>query len=185
MQKCYSFLLLFIISSLWAQKEERITMPSRMQEKGVVFLLNGMGVRTFLGIKIYYGGLYLLAKSTDPVAICTANDPMIIRLKCVSGLVTKERMVKTTRKGFIKSTKNNLAPIRKKIDLFLSVFKEKIKINDIFTFIYIPDQGTEVYKNGTLLLCIQGLAFKKALFGIWLCEQPAQVRLKNDMLGIK
>ncbi|HCX90261.1 MAG: hypothetical protein COW04_00540 [Deltaproteobacteria bacterium CG12_big_fil_rev_8_21_14_0_65_43_10] len=28
-----------------------------------------------------------------------------------------------------------------------------------------------------------GLPFKKALFGIWLCDNPAQKSLKREMLG--
>ncbi len=30
---------------------------------------------------------------------------------------------------------------------------------------------------------IKGLEFKKALFGIWLCDKPAQKSLKQEMLG--
>jgi hypothetical protein len=30
---------------------------------------------------------------------------------------------------------------------------------------------------------IQGLAFKQAMFGIWLCERPADAGLRVAMLG--
>lgn len=40
-----------------------------------------------------------------------------------------------------------------------------------------------VYKNGTKKGSIDGLDFKKALFGIWLCNKPADEDLKEGMLG--
>ena len=43
--------------------------------------------------------------------------------------------------------------------------------------------GVIVNKNGKLLTTIRGLEFKKALFGIWLGEKPADKNLKKGMLG--
>jgi len=47
----------------------------------------------------------------------------------------------------------------------------------------VPGKGVEIYKNGQMISTIQGLEFKKALFGIWLCNKPAQESLKEAMLG--
>ena len=40
-----------------------------------------------------------------------------------------------------------------------------------------------VYKDGKEVGMIEGLDFKKALFGIWLGAKPADKGLKNEMLG--
>ena len=40
-----------------------------------------------------------------------------------------------------------------------------------------------VNKNNKLATTIPGLDFKKALFGIWLCNKPADSTLKDKMLG--
>jgi hypothetical protein len=39
------------------------------------------------------------------------------------------------------------------------------------------------HKNGKMLGTIEGLEFKKALFGIWLGNNPADKDLKAGMLG--
>jgi len=48
---------------------------------------------------------------------------------------------------------------------------------------YVPGQGVQVSKNGELKTLVPGLAFKEALFGIWLGKEPADDDLKDDMLG--
>jgi hypothetical protein len=63
------------------------------------------------------------------------------------------------------------------------VFKKEIKEDDSYDLIYVPGKGVEVYINGEYTSVTEGLAFKKALFGIWLSEKPAQKSLKKAMLG--
>lgn len=49
--------------------------------------------------------------------------------------------------------------------------------------VYVPGRGLEVYKNDKLETTIENPKFKKALFGIWLGEDPAQSSLKEGMMG--
>ena len=49
--------------------------------------------------------------------------------------------------------------------------------------IYTPGSGVAISKNGELKDTIEGIAFKKALFGIWLSDKPADKKLKKAMLG--
>ena len=64
-------------------------------------------------------------------------------------------------------------------------FKGTTKVNDYFDFINVPGKGVEIFKNGVQMGTIEGLAFKKALYGIWLGDKPAQADLKAQMLGKK
>jgi len=41
-----------------------------------------------------------------------------------------------------------------------------------------------VFKNNKELGIIEGLDFKKALFGIWFCDKPADEDLMNGMLSL-
>ncbi len=50
---------------------------------------------------------------------------------------------------------------------------------------YVPEKGVVVFKNGKIQPIIEGLEFKKALYGIWLGEEPADDDLKEDLLGGK
>ena len=54
---------------------------------------------------------------------------------------------------------------------------------DIFKIIYSPiDSTVWVYKNNVLKGKIKGDDFKKALFGIWLSNKPADEKLKNQLV---
>ena len=53
----------------------------------------------------------------------------------------------------------------------------------MFELVYVPGDGVRVIKNGKLGDTIGDRAFKEALFGIWLGDEPAQGSLKDDMLG--
>ena len=81
------------------------------------------------------------------------------------------------------STNGNTAPYKDNIDTFISVFKDNIKIGDVYDIIYTPEEGTKVYKNKELKSTVKGLDFKKVLFGIWLGNKPADKDLKTGMLG--
>jgi hypothetical protein len=177
-------LSLLMMTSLCHGKEiAGVDIPESLEISQVKLILNGAGVRSKLFIKLYVGGLYLEEKSNDPANIISADEPMLIRLHIVSSMITSENMEEATREGFLKSTGGRTESIKDQIEEFISVFKDEIKENDIYDLTYIPDKGTDVYKNAEYHSTIEGLIFKQALFGIWLCDKPAQKSLKNEMLG--
>jgi hypothetical protein len=92
-------------------------------------------------------------------------------------------MIDAIDAGFKNSTKGKQAELKTEINKFKAVFSPEIKQNDVYDFIYSPEKGTVVYKNSKAVLTIKGLEFKKALFGIWLCDEPADNGLKSAMLG--
>jgi hypothetical protein len=49
--------------------------------------------------------------------------------------------------------------------------------------VYVPGKGVNVLKNGKYQDTIGDLAFKQALFGIWLAETPVDDDLKSELLG--
>jgi len=166
-----------------AKKIEGIDMPDSLEVGKSKLVLNGAGVRSKFFMDLYVGGLYLQNKSNNPQEIIEANQPMAIRLHIISSLITSKKMENATMEGFENATKGNIEPIKSEIERFISVFKENIEKNDIFDLLYLPGEGLEVYKNDELKSRIHGLAFKQALFGIWLSDKPAQKSLKEEMLG--
>ena len=177
-------LTLIIMSPASNAKEiEGINLPESLEVAKSELILNGAGVRSKFFIDLYVGGLYLQNKSNNPREIIEEDELMAIRLHIISSLITSKKMENATREGFENATKGNIEPIKRQIEQFISVFKEKIEENDIFDLIYLPGKGLEVYKNGELRSRIEGLAFKRALFGIWLSDKPAQNSLKEEMLG--
>ncbi len=147
-------------------------------------VLNGVGIRDKWFIDLYVGALYLENKNTNYANIINADKKMSIKLHIVSSLITSEKLQSATNEGFENSTGGNMDNIKAQIDQFLSVFKDEVKENDVYDFLYIPNDGVQVYKNNILLTTIISLEFKKALFGIWIGDDPAQSSLKNELLGL-
>jgi hypothetical protein len=177
-------LMLIMMSPVCNAKEvEGVNLPDSLEVANSKVILNGAGVRSKFFMDLYVGGLYLENKSNNPQEIIEADEPMAIRLHIISSLITSKKMENATREGFENATKGNTEPIKSQIEEFISVFKEKIEENDIFDLIYMPGKGLEVYKNSEFKSRIEGLTFKQALFGIWLCDKPAQKSLKKEMLG--
>ena len=160
-----------------------INMPETLKSGETNLELNGVGIRSKYFIKLYVGGLYLQNKTKDANKVLNADEPMAIRLHIISSMITSEKMEESTREGFENSMGGNTDAFKGEIEMFIKVFKNEIKDGDIFNMIYTPAKGVEVYKNNKLTTTIGNPKFKKALFGIWLGDDPAQDSLKEDMLG--
>jgi hypothetical protein len=176
------FAMLFLSTSAFAVDVVGVKMPDTMKVGGQDLVFNGGNKRTKFFMKVYVAGLYLKQKSSDAQKIIDADEPMSIRLQITSGLVTPDKMKTAIDEGFEKSTGGNVAPIKAKIDAFTAVFKD-LSNGVAYDYTYVPGKGVEIYKNGQMISTIQGLEFKKALYGIWLCDKPAQESLKESMLG--
>lgn len=180
------FILLAILGmgiSMAQTKVAGVTLPQTVNFQNQQLILNGAGVREKLWIDLYAGGLYLTEKSSDANAIISANEGMAIKLHIVSKLISSNKMIEAVDEGFQKSTNGNTKAIDSKIEKFKSFFMDEITKNDVFDIVYIPSSGVTVYKNGTEKGSIDGMDFKKALFGIWLSNNPADDDLKEAMLG--
>ena len=180
-------LLVILFSNINAQVTVNgATLPARLFQTKTELVLNGAGVRTKYFIKPYVSGLYLKSKSSDAKEIINADKPMAVRMHIISNLMTNSNMTTAIIEGFEKSTNGNTKPIQPKIDICTKVFnKEPIKVGDVFDIYYIPNQGTKIFKNGIFQEpIIPGLDLKKAIFGIWLCDNPVEESLKKKMLGL-
>ncbi|MPQ47508.1 chalcone isomerase [Marinifilum sp. N1E240] len=179
------FTLLLIISSLGSIAQTKVgdvELPNEMAIKDNQMQLQGTGTRVKLWMDMYAMGLYINKKMSNADEIINTNECMGIRLEIISGLITSEKMEKATREGFKNATKGNTDPITKEIEEFIAVFSDKIEKKDVFEFVYSSEEGTLLYKNDELKKTIKGLNFKKALFGIWLCDKPADKNLKASLL---
>jgi hypothetical protein len=184
-----SLLLLALFTMLTGAAQTKIggvVMPNKVKYADDKYVtLNGGGIREKMFMDLYIGVLYLAETSSDADKIIAADEPMAIKMRVVSSMVSKENMEEAIRTGFDKSTGGNTTAIKSKIDQLISAgFKDEIAIGDIFDLIYVPGKGTTLHKNNASVVTITGLDFKKALFGIWLCSEPADENLKNKMLGL-
>ena len=182
----YAFIafLMVGISVVNAQHEiGSATLPNTVNFHEQELVYNGAGVRKKMWFKLYSGGLYLKQKSSNAYDIQNADETMVIRLYITSGMISSSKMINAVDEGFEKATNGNTAPISSKIETFKNFFSDEINDGDIFDIAYIKDKGVYVYKNSKEQGIIPGLEFKKALFGIWLGDKPADKKLKKGMLG--
>jgi hypothetical protein len=162
-----------------------VQLPAKLKTATGELDLNGGGVRKKSMFKVYVLGLYLNQKSKDAAAILKSNEEMAVRLQITSSVVNSGNMTEAIKEGFGKSLKGNTAPMQSKIDAFIGIFsKEAIKEGDVFVLNYVPGTGVKSFKNGKLLSTTEGEDFKKALFGIWLSDDPVDAALKKGILGL-
>lgn len=181
----YALVALTLAQPVAAQKEISGVKPAKTINVGNQELIyNGAGLREKFFLDLYVGALYVTTKSNDPNQLINSNESMAITLDIVSGLISSDKMISAVNEGFEASTKGNTTPLKSEIQTFKDAFKEEIVKGDHFVIAYLKSSGTEVYKNGKKLKTIKGLEFKKALFGIWLCDDPADEDLKEGMLGL-
>lgn len=167
-----------------ARRVEGAELPETLERGGTSLALNGAGPRRKYFVHVYIAALYLEAASHDAVAILAADRPMAVRLHVISRLVTPTRMRESIRDGFERSTGGHTGRFRDEIQALLDVYHGPIAVGDTVDLVYLPGRGIEIWKNGERTALIEAeLAFKRALFGIWLSEGAVQANLREALLG--
>ena len=186
MKKQIITFLVLIATTLTVSAQKTVSgvkVDEKLSLEGQSLVLNGAGTREKMWIDLYVGSLYLPKKSSSAKDIMDSKDAGAIKLNIISGMITSDKMISAINEGFENSTGKKTAPLKAKIDKFKGFFKEEIKKGDVFIIINVPNEGVVVYKNGDKKGSNVGHDLKKALFGIWLCDKPADADLKSGMLG--
>ena len=179
-------LLMVIATTLTVNAQQTVSgvkVDAKLSLEGQSLVLNGAGTREKMWIDLYVGSLYLPKKSSNAKESMDSKEAGAIKLNIISGMITSDKMISAINEGFENSTGKKTAPLKAKIDKFKGFFKEEIKKGDVFIIMNVPNEGVVVFKNGVKKGTIEGHDFKKALFGIWLCDKPADADLKDGMLG--
>lgn len=160
-----------------------VKLPATIKHDEKELTLQGAGVRKKYWFKIYVLGLYTEQKVASAAQVVSADKPMGMRLVVTSSMVTSENFSESTRGGFKQSLKGNTAPLQPKIDAFIATFsKSEIKEGDVYDLWYLPGVGVKSYRNNKYEGTVEGLDFKKALFGIWLGDDPVDEDLAEEMM---
>jgi hypothetical protein len=154
---------------------------------GTALQLNGAGTRYKAIFKVYAAALYLPAKTASPEAVLSAPGPkrmQVAMLRDIDAnelgkLFTRGMEDNSSREEFSKTIAGTL----RLADMFAA--KKKLVSGDQFTIDYLPGRGTVIAINGQP----QGEPIKEpeffnALMRIWLGRSPADMLLKNALLGI-
>lgn len=159
-----------------------VTMADSITVAGKRLVLNGMGVRSKLVIKVYVGGLYVEQKSKDPAAILQSDSVKRLVLHFVYSEVSKAQMAEAWAEGFSNNLPDKGTSLKPQIDQFLAA-AETMKKGEEMMVTYVPGTGTTLSIRGQDKLTAPGAEFGRAVFGIWLGPKPPSGGLKDGLLG--
>lgn len=71
--------------------------------------------------------------------------------------------------------------LRPRIDALNALYRD-VREGDRYALHYVPGVGTTLVLNGEALGTVEGADFARAVFSIWLGEQPFDARLKERLL---
>jgi len=186
------FFLIIIFCLTFPAFAEKVNYdPEIKVNENLTIPLRNYGVFSPLGITFFAIGLYVDGSETDNMKLKDADQPMAIRIVSLSNLLGIKKLIKELRRGFsygMDHDKEFLKTIQTRIDKFLVMLEKsgkKPKKNKHITFLYLPKKGTEVYFEKELLGEIKGHDFKRALFGIWLNNNCADPKLREEAIKIR
>jgi len=162
----------------------KTALPALYRFKNKKLILNGAGLRELLWIDVYACGLYVSTPDTNPYKIVTKDEVMIIRMDILSKAVSHSKMVKAFHKGF---NDGNTEAAVKKLQPEITDFLRHIRglvlnVGDKVDVTYEPDLGVSLYVNYKKIGTVGDLDFKKAIFNIWLSNNPVDKSLKVELL---
>jgi len=158
-----------------------ITLPDTAQVGSSKLVLNGLGLRTKVIVKVYVAGLYVEQKSSDPNAIIKSDTPKQIVMKFLHG-ASKNQMADAFNESFNDNTPDAVKTMKPDIDRLIGAL-EPVNTGDQMVFTYVPGTGTTFAMNGKDKVTIAGAAFGQVLMSVWLGPKPPNADLKKGLLG--
>jgi hypothetical protein len=148
--------------------------------------VNGAGMRTRFGFKVYALVLYLPEKKDTPAGVLESSGPRRFSLGLLRE-VTGDELGQAFIAGI---TANTDKAERSKFVNQLAQFGEAFvnipqgKKGDVITVDWVPDTGTVMTYNGKPIgEPMKDIAFYNAVLKIWLGEKPVDSTLKPQLLG--
>lgn len=148
--------------------------------------LNGAGLRVKMIIKVYAIALYLPKKVSEAAQALSMPGPKSLRIVMLRD-VGAERLTNSLVQGIQdNASKAEQQVLQERLNALEEAMRqlgEATKGSHI-DLDYVPGVGTRVSLQGKpVLKDIPGEDFYRALMRIWLGDDPADRRLKQDLLG--
>jgi len=158
-----------------------VEMPDTATVGGEKLVLNGMGLRKKLFIKVYVAGLYLPAKQSDGKKVLAADTPRRTVMHFLYG-VDREKICDAWEDALEGNVSRPSAELVAQFDTLCS-WMEDMEKGQRMTYTYEPGEGTTVEVAGKTKGTIGGKAFADALWSAWIGAEPATTDLRDGMLG--
>lgn len=163
----------------------KTALPALYRFKNKQLILNGAGLRELLWVDVYACGLYMREPEVNPLNVIDKKEIMIIRMDILSKAVSHKKLIKAFQKGFEdNNNKQTITQLRKELTDFMGFMSNvSPKIGDKFDIVYEPNIGVSLYINYKKIGTTGDLNFKKAIFKIWLANNPVDKSLKPELLS--
>lgn len=144
----------------------------------------GEGLREFLFIDIYKLAAYSESGACKPTDIVYKNETKMMRLKMMRD-IPAGRLKSNLRSTFEDNLpkKGDIEGLKKKIDSFLSMFKQDLKSGAKVDIIYSPAQGTIIKRNGkTIGHATKGKDFSELVWRSYFGGNTCCIGLKESII---
>ncbi len=170
-----------LASGAFAAELSGVKMPDKLSVAGEDLVLNGLGLRKIIIIKVYVAGLYVQARTKDAGAILASSTPRAIRLELVRD-VDKGRLTNGFKEGIEKNGGDKVAAHREHVDEFLACFGDQKK-GEVILFADAAEGGVAITIGGKVKRIVGDREFSNLVFAIWLGAKPPSDDLRKGMLG--
>ncbi|MCA9398424.1 MAG: chalcone isomerase family protein [Candidatus Omnitrophica bacterium] len=182
--KILMFVLLVTLFSILSFEAEAaqiqgVNFDEVYKDEGVVMELQGTGLKTMLFFKAFVAGFY--QDETYP-GEDLGQFPKRIEVEYFVDIPAKKLNNYTVERMKVNTTDTEFQSIIDKVELMADYFVD-LKSGDRFSLTYIPGLGTKFAHNGQLVGIIEGEDFAKALFAVWIGQEPFDEKLKEQILG--
>ena len=178
----FSVLLISLfVSNSFGETLSKVTLADQIEVDGTKLVLNGMGLRKKVVIKVYVAGLYLPAKESSADEILAADGARCTVLRLLRK-VSKKQISGGWSDGLKANTPSASDEVKKQFDQ-MNGWMDDLKKGDELKFTYIPGKGTEISVKGQVKGVIPGKAFADAMFACWIGPKPPGGKFKKGLLG--
>lgn len=159
-----------------------VTLPDKADAGGQTLVLNGLGLRSKLFIKVYVGGLYLPQKEKNAATVLSGDTPRRMVMHFLYS-VNKDQMCDAWKEGLEQNTPKAPADVKKEFATLCS-WMEPIPKGHELVLTYVPGTGTTVEVNGKVKGTLPGKATADAVVATWIGPDPGPGQdFKKAVLG--
>jgi hypothetical protein len=159
-----------------------VTLPDKVDAHGQSLVLNGMGLRTKLFIKVYVGGLYLPQKEKSAQKVLAADAPRQMQMSFIYD-VSKDQMCDAWEEGLTDNTPKAPAEVKASFKT-LCGWMDGVGKGQKLALTYVPGEGTHVEVAGKEKGTLPGKATADAILSSWIGPDPAPGKdFKQAVLG--
>lgn len=172
--------LLYPVKPVFAAGIAGAEFPDKLVQNGQTLILNGFGVRSYLGFKIYAAALYVTEKTRDETQIIAS--PALRVLKMHYFIDIDQDDARQAWQDSFSALCSEPCRFSQQIMQFTS-YITAINKDDQETYIFSSDGLEVVLKPERAAIKIQGRNFSELVLATWIGQFPPTEDLKQGLLG--